>query len=110
MNTKELSHKHYETAVVLINFGGPSSENSVKSFLYNLFSDPQVINFPLSFIYRKPLAWLVSNIRNKISSEMYKSIGSISPLIPITYLQAQKLQELIDLNKLKIKTFIFNLF
>ena len=37
---------------------------------------------------------------------MYKKIASISPLIPITYLQAHKLQEIITRNDLPIDVFI----
>ena len=93
-------------AILLVNFGGPDSLRSVKSFLYNLFSDPTVLNFPFGILYRKPLAWLISNMRNNASSEMYKKIGSMSPLIPITYLQAEKLQDLFTKNDLLVDVFI----
>lgn len=93
-------------AVLLVNFGGPDGLRSVKPFLYNLFSDPTVLNFPFANLYRKPLAWLISNIRNKASSEMYEKIGSISPLIPITYLQAEKLQNLFRKNEMPVDIFI----
>ena len=93
-------------AVLLINFGGPHSLGTVKPFLFNLFNDPTVLNFPLSFLYRKPLAWLISNMRDMTSREMYKKIGSISPLIPITYLQSEKLQELFNKNNLPLDVFI----
>ena len=96
----------HKIAVLLVNFGGPDSLRSVKPFLYNLFSDPTVLNFPFASLYRKPLAWLISNIRYKASSEMYKKIGSISPLIPITYLQAEKLQSLFRKNDLRVDVFI----
>ncbi len=93
-------------AVLLINFGGPHDLNAVKPFLYNLFNDPTVLNFPFAFLYRKPLAWLISNMRDMTSREMYKKIGSISPLIPITYLQAEKLQALFNKNSLQMDVFI----
>ena len=93
-------------AVLLINFGGPDCLRSVKPFLYNLFSDPTVLNFPLANLYRKPLAWLISNMRDLTSRQMYKQIGSKSPLIPITYLQAEKLQNLFNKNNLPIDVFI----
>lgn len=93
-------------AVLLVNFGGPFSLNEVKPFLFNLFSDPTVLNFPFAFLYRKPLAWLISNMRDFTSREMYKKIGSKSPLIPITYLQAEKLQNLFNRNNLPIDIYI----
>ena len=93
-------------AVLLVNFGGPSSLNDVKPFLYNLFSDPTVLNFPLASFYRKPLAWLISNMRDMTSREMYKKIGGISPLISITYLQAEKLQSLFKINNILVDVFV----
>lgn len=93
-----------KTAVLLVNFGGPDSLRSVKSFLYNLFSDPKIINLP--FPLRKFVAWMISTSRNKASSEMYKRIGGISPLIPITYLQTEKLQKLFNVNNILLDVFI----
>lgn len=93
-------------AVLLVNFGGPDRLSSVKSFLYNLFADPTVLNFPFANLYRKPLAWFISNIRQRASGEMYKKIGGISSLIPLTYLQAGKLQQLFNRNNLLVDVFI----
>lgn len=106
MGNKKSIQNQSKTAVILVNFGGPDSLSSVKQFLYNLFSDPTVLNFPFAFLYRKPLAWLISTLRNKASQEMYKKIGSISPLIPITYLQAEKLQNLFTKSEFPIGVFI----
>ena len=106
MENKKFIQNQSKIAVLLINFGGPDSLRSVKPFLYNLFSDPTVLNFPFASLYRKPLAWLISNMRNKASSKMYKKIGSVSPLIPITYLQAEKLQNLFSKNELLVDVFI----
>ena len=50
-------------AVVLFQLGGPDSQAAVEPFLYNLFSDPDIINFPGSFFARKPLAKLISVFR-----------------------------------------------
>ena len=33
-------------AVVLFNLGGPDRPETVRSFLYNLFSDPSIIRLP----------------------------------------------------------------
>ncbi len=95
-----------QIAVLLVNFGGPSGLSEVKPFLYNLFSDPVVLNFPFAFLYRKPLAWLISNMRDMTSREMYKKIGSVTPLIPVTLLQAGKLQTLIRRNELPIDVYV----
>lgn len=107
-NKKYIQNRSDNTriAVLLINFGGPSTLATVKPFLYNLFSDPKVLNFPFAFLYRKPLAWLISNMRDMTSREMYKKVGGISPLIPLTYLQGQELQKLFNRNELPIDVFI----
>lgn len=114
------SSKNHRFAVLLVNFGGPSDLKSVKPFLYNLFSDPVVLNFPfvepyshlsslashLLSLYRKPLAWFIANIRNNTTLQMYKKIGGCSPLIQITHFQGQKLQELINRNELPIDVYV----
>ena len=92
-NKRYIQRQSDKIAVLLVNFGGPDNLRSVKPFLYNLFLDPTVLNFPFAFLYRKPLAWLISNIRDIASRQMYKKVGGISPLIPITYLQREKLQK-----------------
>lgn len=106
MENKEYSQNQSNIAVLLVNFGGPDSLRSIKPFLYNLFSDPTVLNFPFASLYRKPLAWLIANMRNKSSGKMYKKTGGITPLIPITYLQSEKLQELFRKNNLLVDVFI----
>ncbi|MBI3590290.1 MAG: ferrochelatase [Candidatus Melainabacteria bacterium] len=106
MENKKFIQNQSKTATLLVNFGGPSTLNTVKPFLYNLFLDPTVLNFPFAFLYRKPLAWLIANMRDMTSREMYKKIGSISPLIPITYLQAEKLQDHFHKNNLLIDVFV----
>ncbi len=50
--------------VILLNLGGPDSTKAVKPFLYNLFSDRQIIQLGPSFM-QKPLAWLISSVRSK---------------------------------------------
>lgn len=95
-----------KVAVLLVNFGGPRDLTEVKSFLYNLFSDPAIINYPFAHLYRKPLAWLISNLRQFASQRMYKKVGSSTPLIPITYDQTELLQKLLNYNKLGIDVFV----
>ena len=92
------------TCVLLANFGGPDSVDSVKPFLYNLFCDPKIIKLP--FPLRNFVAWIISSSRYKSSGEMYKKIGGISPLIPITYLQAEKLQKLFSVNNILLDVFV----
>ncbi len=79
--------------VVLLNLGGPDSLEAVEPFLYNLFSDPDIINFPGSFLFRKGLAKLISSRRHPRIQEQYKQIGGKSPLKDFTLGQAKLLEE-----------------
>ena len=45
-----------KVAVVLFQLGGPENLSAVEPFLYNLFCDPDIINFPGAFLARKAIA------------------------------------------------------
>lgn len=82
--------------ILLFNLGGPERLADVRPFLYNLFSDPDIIRLPIRAL-QKPLAWLISTARYKKSSGYYEQIGGGSPLRKITVEQADALQtELAD--------------
>jgi ferrochelatase len=74
--------------VLLLNLGGPDKLEDVRPFLYNLFSDPEIIRLPIKAL-QKPLAWLISTLRAKKSQENYLEIGGGSPLRDITEAQAK---------------------
>ena len=78
--------------ILLLNLGGPEQLEDVRPFLFNLFSDPEIIRLPVSWLQR-PLAWLISTTRASKSQENYRQIGGGSPLRRITEEQAQALQE-----------------
>jgi protoporphyrin/coproporphyrin ferrochelatase len=79
-------------AVVLFQLGGPDSLAAVEPFLYNLFCDPDIINFPGSFLARKPLAKLISTTRSKKVRQRYAEIGGGSPIRRLTEQQARALE------------------
>lgn len=79
--------------VVLLNLGGPDTLEAVEPFLYNLFSDPDIIDFPGSFLFRKRLARLISSRRAPSVIEQYRKIGGKSPLKDHTLKQAKLLEE-----------------
>ncbi|MEM6349977.1 MAG: ferrochelatase [Cyanobacteria bacterium P01_D01_bin.14] len=79
------------TGVLLLNLGGPEQLEDVRPFLFNLFSDPEIIRLPVPWL-QKPLAWLISNSRAKQSQENYKEIGGGSPLRRITEEQGDALK------------------
>ncbi|TAN88798.1 MAG: ferrochelatase [Phormidium sp. SL48-SHIP] len=77
--------------VLLLNLGGPDKLEDVRPFLYNLFSDPEIIRLPFSWL-QKPLAWMISSLRTQKSQENYQQIGGGSPLRRITEEQARALE------------------
>jgi protoporphyrin/coproporphyrin ferrochelatase len=79
-------------AVVLFQLGGPDSQAAVEPFLYSLFCDPDIINFPGSFLARKPLAKLISTTRAKVVRQHYAEIGGGSPIRRLTVQQGRALE------------------
>lgn len=77
--------------VLLLNLGGPEQLEDVGPFLFNLFSDPEIIRLPFPWLQR-PLAWFISTNRVKKSQENYQQIGGGSPLRQITEQQAEALK------------------
>ena len=80
-------------AVIMFQLGGPDSQAAVEPFLYNLFCDPDIINFPGAFLARKALAKLISTTRSKVVGQHYAEIGGGSPISRLTGQQARALQE-----------------
>jgi ferrochelatase len=78
--------------VVLFQLGGPDSLESVEPFLYNLFSDPDIIDFPFSRLAREPLARLMASRRARHAAEHYRALGGASPLLENTRRQAEALE------------------
>ena len=80
-------------AIVMFQLGGPDSQAAVEPFLYNLFCDPDIINFPGAFLARKALAKLISTTRSKVVGQHYAEIGGGSPIRRLTEQQARALEE-----------------
>jgi ferrochelatase len=78
--------------VVLFQLGGPDSLEAVEPFLYNLFSDPDIIDFPFSRLAREPLARLMASRRARHAAEHYRALGGASPLLENTRRQAEALE------------------
>ncbi len=91
--TQQKRNRGPKRGVVLLNMGGPDSLDSVKPFLYNLFSDPDIIRLPFSTILQKPLAALIVALRGEESKENYKHMGGFSPQLPRTQEQADALRK-----------------
>ncbi|MBI3592513.1 MAG: ferrochelatase [Nitrospirae bacterium] len=83
--------------IILLNLGGPDSLAAVKPFLYNLFSDRDIIRLGPSFL-QKPIASLIIKSKLKKTLSAYSLIGGKSPLLDITTAQAKALEELLNQN------------
>jgi protoporphyrin/coproporphyrin ferrochelatase len=89
--------------IVLLQLGGPDSLENVEPFLYNLFNDPDIIDLPLAFLFRRGLARLISRRRAPKVQEYYRRIGGRSPILKLTIRQARALErELADLLNVRV--------
>ena len=78
--------------VVLFQLGGPDTLAAIEPFLYNLFCDPDIIDFPFARIGRKALAKLISTTRARKVQHHYATIGGGSPIRRFTERQARALE------------------
>jgi protoporphyrin/coproporphyrin ferrochelatase len=76
--------KNERIGVVLLQLGGPDSLDAVRPFLENLFADPDIIDFPMAFLFRRRLARIISSRRAPHVAEYYRKIGGRSPLRKLT--------------------------
>ena len=80
-----------KVGVILLNMGGPDSLEAVRPFLYNLFSDHDIIQIPK--LIQKPVARIISTFRAKKVRKYYQLIGGKSPQKEQTLKQALALQK-----------------
>src|ERR1700687_856770 len=79
-------------SVVLFQLGGPDSAAAVEPFLYNLFCDPDIINFFGAWFARRPLARYIARKRAGVVREHYDAIGEHPPIRLLTERQARALE------------------
>lgn len=91
--------------ILLLNLGGPEKLGDVRPFLFNLFSDPEIIRLKFKFM-QKPLAWIISTTRYRKSSAYYEQIGGGSPLRKITDEQAVALRKELHERGLDVKVYV----
>lgn len=82
---------------MLLNLGGPDSLEAVRPFLFNLFSDREIIRLGPPFM-QKPLAHLIAALRHRKTEGFYTQIGGKSPIREITLAQANALQQRLKAN------------
>ena len=92
--------------VVLFQLGGPDTLAAIEPFLYNLFCDPDIIDFPFARIGRKPLAKLISTTRARKVQHHYATIGGGSPIRRFTERQALALETELGMYGLDARCFV----
>jgi len=83
-----------KTAVLLLQMGGPDSLDAVEPFLYNLFSDRDIIKIGPAFL-QPFIARMIVKRRAPKSAANYRDIGGKSPLRELTEQQAAELEKLL---------------
>jgi ferrochelatase len=89
MNTTHAISHSSKTAIILMNLGGPDSQEAVRPFLFNLFNDPAIIGAPK--LIRLAIATLISRRRAPVAANIYAEMGGKSPILEQTEAQAQAL-------------------
>src|SRR6478672_9246598 len=92
--------------VVLFQLGGPDTPQAIEPFLFNLFCDPDIIDFPFARLGRKPLARLISTTRAKKVQHHYAAIGGASPIRRFTEQQADALQQQLRADGIEAHCFV----
>jgi ferrochelatase len=87
------ARERQSVAVVLFQLGGPDSLEAIEPFLYNLFSDPDIIDFPFARLARPTLARLIASRRARHVRQHYARIGGRSPIRELTERQAAALEK-----------------
>jgi ferrochelatase len=80
-----------KTAVILSNFGGLNSSESIKYFVFNLFNNKDVIPLPQPF--RFLLAKFISTKQHKKAQKIYQQIGKKLSILKTTIAQAELLEK-----------------
>lgn len=95
-----------KTALLVINFGGPQTAAEVEGFLYELFADKDVIPLPGGRYVQELFADRVSQKRAPATVAQYAKIGGGSPLVPMTYAQAEAVHAELKAGGLEIDLFV----
>jgi ferrochelatase len=80
------------SVVLLLNMGGPDSEDAVAPFLTNLFLDPEILPLPLPGPLRSFVARRIAAKRAPKVIPRYRMIGGKSPQLELTRRQAAALE------------------
>jgi protoporphyrin/coproporphyrin ferrochelatase len=91
---------------VLLNMGGPEKLSDVRQYLYNIFSDREIIKLPGGPLFQKLFARIISRLRTKSVQHNYSLIGGGSPLLKWTKIQAKLIEEIINKSSPDFKCYV----
>lgn len=80
------------TAILLLQMGGPDSLEAVRPFLLNLFSDREIIKIGPAWL-QPFIARMIVKRRTPVVVEKYREIGGMSPIRELTQAQADALEK-----------------
>jgi len=89
--TRAMSSKP-PTAIVMMNMGGPSTQEEVHPFLHRLFTDRQIMQLPMQDYLG---AWIAKRRSPKIR-EQYAAIGGGSPIGKWSEIQGKMMEKYLD--------------
>ena len=92
--------------LLLFNLGGPDTLADVEPFLVRLFSDREIIELPLGAWFQPLFARLIARKRGPDVRENYRKIGGGSPQLRITRAQADALEQRLNKDGRRFRTFI----
>lgn len=87
-----IRNQNNSTALVLLNLGGPVSQEQVEPFLKTLFGDRDLIKLPGPAWFQPLYAWGIAKIRTSSAKKRYAEIGGGSPLLAQSAAQANELR------------------
>jgi len=90
---------HSPVGVLLLSVGSPDTTEDVEEYLYNVFSDPEIVTLPepLSLLLKQPLAYYIAKTRGAEARAAMEEAGGQSPQISTIKAQASALeQELLE--------------
>lgn len=84
---------HGRWGLLFLNIGSPNSLDDIPAFMYNIFSDREIIKFPGGRFLHNLLSRMIVKLRTRKIQESYRLIGGKSPLLEITRAQAEGVKE-----------------
>ncbi|MDK2792071.1 MAG: protoporphyrin/coproporphyrin ferrochelatase [Deferribacteres bacterium] len=80
-------------AVYVMYMGGPDSIEAIEPFLYNLFTDRDIIDFKIGSFLQSRIAKIIAAKRSKKVAHEYEKMGGFSPQLPIAKRLFEKVKE-----------------